>query len=134
MIMKKIKFNDPATFEKLEHMAYENTLDYTDFPPAEYKYFDKLSQLGSIYRSGQFPKGLCKERKDAYLCDYRKDADKTRKNHEAEVGYQENIRRSDELRCEINSTRNHDVKLMLALRCIELMTGEEGFERRNLNE
>nr|DAN85530.1 MAG TPA: hypothetical protein [Caudoviricetes sp.] len=42
--------------------------------------------------------------------------------------------RSDELRCEINSTRNHDVKLMLALRCIELMTGEEGFERRNLNE
>ncbi len=84
--------------------------------------------------SGQLPKGLCKERKDAYLCDYRKDADKTRKNHEAEVGYQENIRRSDELRCEINSTRNHDVKLMLALRCIELMTGEEGFERRNLNE
>ena len=101
--MKKINFNDPATFEKLEHMAYENTLDYTDFPPAEYKYFDKLSQLGSIYRSGQLPKGLCKERKDAYLC-------------------------------EINSTRNHDVKLMLALRCIELMTGEEGFERRNLNE
>ena len=40
----------------------------------------------------------------------------------------------NELRCEINSTRNHDVKLMLALRCIELMTGEEGFERRNLNE
>ena len=79
MIMKKINFNDPATFEKLEHMAYENTLDYTDFPPAEYKYFDKLSQLGSIYRSGQLPKGLCKERKDAYLCDYRKDADKTRK-------------------------------------------------------
>lgn len=132
--MKKINFNDPATFEKLEHMAYENTLDYTDFPPAEYKYFDKLSQLGSIYRSGQLPKGLCKERKDAYLCDYRKDADKTRKNHEAEVGYQKNIRRSDELRCEINSTRNHDVKLMLALRCIELMTGEEGFERRNLND
>ena len=33
-IMKKINFNDPATFEKLEHMAYENTLDYTDFPPA----------------------------------------------------------------------------------------------------
>lgn len=62
------------------------------------------------------------------------DADKTRKNHEAEVGYQENIRRSDELRCEINSTINHDVKLMLALRCIELMTGEEEFERRNLNE
>ena len=25
-------------------------------------------------------------------------------------------------------------KLMLALRCIELMTGEEGFERRNLND
>lgn len=65
------------------------------------------------------------KRKDAYLCDYRKDADKTRKNHEAEVGYQENIRKSDKLRCEINSTRNHDVKLM---------TGEEGFERRNLND
>ena len=27
MIMKKINFNDPATFEKLERMAYENTLD-----------------------------------------------------------------------------------------------------------
>lgn len=50
--MKKINFNDPATFEKLEHMAYENTLDYTDFPPAEYKYFDKLSQLIEVFILG----------------------------------------------------------------------------------
>ena len=134
MIMKKINFNDPATFEKLERMAYDNVLDYTDFPPAEYKYFDKLSQLGSMHRNGQLPKGICKEHKEAYLCDYRKDAGKAQKNQEAESKYQEHIRKSDELRCKINSTNDHEAKLMLALRCIELMTGEEGFERRNLND
>ena len=132
--MKKINFENPAVFEKLEHMAYENTLDYTDFPPAEYKYFDKLSQLGSSYRSGQLPKGLCKELKESYLCDYRKDAEMMRKNLEAEKHYQECIRKSDELRCKINSTFSRELKLMYALRYIELMTGEEGFEERNMKE
>lgn len=130
--MKRYNFNDENEFLKLERMAYDNVLDYTDFPPAEYKYFDKLSQLGSMYRNGQLPKGICKEYKEAYLCDYRKDAEKARKNQEAESKYQESIRRSDELRCKINSTDDHDTKLMYALRCIELLTGEEGFERRNL--
>lgn len=130
--MKRYNFNDENEFLKLERMAYDNVLDYTDFPPAEYKYFDKLSQLGSMYRNGQLPKGICKEYKEAYLCDYRKDAEKAWKNQEAESKYQENIRMSDELRCKINSTDDHDTKLMYALRCIELLTGEEGFERRNL--
>lgn len=130
--MKRYNFNDENEFLKLERMAYDNVLDYTNFPPAEYKYFDKLSQLGSMYRNGQLPKGICKEYKEAYLCDYRKDAEKARKNQEAESKYQENIRRSDELRCKINSTDDHDTKLMYALRCIELLTCEEGFERRNV--
>ena len=130
--MKRYNFNDESEFLKLERMAYDNVLDYTDFPPAEYKYFDKLSQLGSMHRNGQLPKGICKERKEAYLSDYRKDAEKAQKNQEAESKYQEHIRKSDELRCKINSTDGHEAKLMLALRCIELMTGEEGFERRNL--
>lgn len=132
--MKRYNFNDENEFLKLERMAYDNVLDYTDFPPAEYKYFDKLSQLGSMYRNGQLPKGICKEYKEAYLCDYRKDAEKARKNQEAESKYQESIRRSDELRCKINSTDDHGTKLIYALKCIELLTGEEGFERRNLND
>ena len=61
--MKRYNFNDESEFLKLERMAYDNVLDYTDFPPAEYKYFDKLSKKKKKHQNGQLPKGIKKERK-----------------------------------------------------------------------
>lgn len=44
--MKKYDFSNPQVFEQLEDKAIDGQLDYTDYPPAEYKYFSKLAKLG----------------------------------------------------------------------------------------
>ena len=46
--------------------------------------------------------------------------------------YQDNIRMSGTLRSEIDKADNAADKLRLALECIECMTGEVGFAKRNL--
>ena len=46
--------------------------------------------------------------------------------------YQDNIRMAGTLRSEIDKADNAADKLRLALECIECMTGEVGFAKRNL--
>ena len=129
--MVQINFNDKEQFARLERLAYDGTLDYTDYPAAEYKYFDRLAELGRLHRGSKLPAGLCKERKEIYFSEYGKDVSERFKGLEAEKRFQENIIKSDELRCKIYKTDSPEEKLKLALKCIELMTGEEGFMERN---
>lgn len=42
----KPNFKDKTEFARLEDKAIDGQLDYTDYPPAEYKYFSKLAKLG----------------------------------------------------------------------------------------
>lgn len=42
-----MNFNDSKTFATLEDKAIDGVLDYENFPPVEYKYFSRLSKLGS---------------------------------------------------------------------------------------
>ena len=46
-----INFSDADTFRRLERQTYNGTLDVSDFPPAEYKYF---SELRKIYYAFKF--------------------------------------------------------------------------------
>ena len=48
--MKLINFKDPKQFRELEKDAFDGKLDVEDFPAAEYRYFDRVAQLG--YRIG----------------------------------------------------------------------------------
>ena len=130
--MERINFNDNDQFARLERLAYSGTLDYTDFPAAEYKYFDKLSELGRSHRAGCLPKDICKEYKEAYLNEYFADRNNLQRNLWAMKKYQDNIRKSDELRCMIDKTESNIEKLGLALKLVELLTGEDGFAERNL--
>lgn len=51
-----LNFKDGNTFHRLERQAYDGTVDVSDFPPAEYKYF---SELRKIYYAFKF-EGLAK--------------------------------------------------------------------------
>lgn len=44
--MKKYDFNNPQVFEQLEDKAIDGQLDYSAFPPPEYKYFSRLAKVG----------------------------------------------------------------------------------------
>ena len=43
--MKVYDFKNPADFAELEKQANSGTIDYSMFPPAAYRYFDKLKKL-----------------------------------------------------------------------------------------
>lgn len=48
--------------------------------------------------------------------------------------YQSNIRKAGTVRSDIDKATTPDEKLRLSLLCIELMTGETGFAKRNMND
>lgn len=129
--MKNIDFGDCEQFAKLERQAYDGTLDISSFPAAEYRYFDKLTVIGQSHRHGALPSDFCKKAKTEAFANYRADIEQNNCNINVQRAYQTSIRKADELRCEINKAKI-DNKLPLALKCIELLTGEIGFMERNM--
>lgn len=89
--MKTIRFNDPAVFERLEDKAIDGILDYSDFPPAEYKYFSKLSKVGYNNRVKGWAVEICEQKQKELRADY------TREKEEAQRVFnllkQDNARR-----------------------------------------
>ena len=117
MKSRSINFRDEAIFKKLESECYTDTLDFDSFPAAEYKYFSRLRKIFSDYKFNGLDKGTAAKRKAIIYAEY-----------------QENIRKAGTLRSDIDKAKTVEDKLRYALECIEAMTGETGFARRNLNE
>ena len=129
MKSRSINFQDEAVFKKLESECYTDTLDFDSFPAAEYKYFSRLRKIFSDYKFN----GLDKDKAVIYA-EYRHDAERDGLIGRVYAEYQENIRKAGTLRSEIDKAKTVEDKLGYALECIEAMTGETGFARRNLNE
>ena len=71
--MNKLNFSDPTVFGRLEEEAIDGALDYSDYPPEEYKYFSKLSRLGYLNRHKGWSAEVCKEKQKEYRKVYAKD-------------------------------------------------------------
>ena len=134
MKSRSINFRDEAIFKKLESECYTDTLDFDSFPAAEYKYFSRLRKIYSDYKFGGLDKDTAAKRKAGIYADYRLDAERDGLIGRVYAEYQENIRKAGTLRSEIDKAVTAEDKLRYALECIEAMTGETGFARRNLNE
>ena len=134
MKSRSINFQDEAIFKKLESECYTDTLVYDCFPAAEYKYFSRLRKIYSDYKFGGLDKDTAAKRKAGIYADYRLDAERDGLIGRVYAEYQENIRKAGTLRSEIDKAVTAEDKLRYALECIEAMTGETGFSRRNLNE
>ena len=134
MKSRSINFRDEAIFKKLESECYTDTLDFDSFPAAEYKYFSRLRKIYSDYKFGGLDKDTAAKRKAGIYADYRLDAERDGLIGKVYAEYQENIRKAGTLRSEIDKAVTAEDKLRYALECIEAMTGETGFARRNLNE
>ena len=134
MKSRSINFRDEAIFKKLESECYTDTLDFDFFPAAEYKYFSRLRKIYSDYKFGGLDKDTAAKRKAGIYADYRLDAERDGLIGKVYAEYQDNIRKAGTLRSEIDKAKTAEDKLRYALECIEAMTGETGFARRNLNE
>ena len=134
MKSRSINFRDEAIFKKLESECYTDTLNFDSFPAAEYKYFSRLRKIYSDYKFGGLDKDTAAKRKAVIYSDYRQDSERDGLIGRVYAEYQENIRKAGTLRSEIDKAVTVDDKLRYCLACIEAMTGEAGFAKRNLKE
>ena len=134
MKSRSINFRDEAIFKKLESECYTDTLNFDSFPAAEYKYFSRLRKIYSDYKFGGLDKDTAAKRKAGIYADYKQDAERDGLIGRVYAEYQKNIRKAGTLRSDIDKAKTVEDKLRYALECIEAMTGETGFARRNLNE
>ena len=134
MKSRSINFQDEAIFKKLESECYTDTLDFDSFPAVEYKYFSRLRKIYSDYKFGGLDKDTAAQRKAGIYADYKQDAERDGLIGRVYAEYQLNIRKAGTIRSEIDKAVTAEDKLRYALECIEAMTGETGFAKRNLKE
>lgn len=125
-----LNFKNPDEFKRLERQTYDGTLDVSDFPPAEYKYF---SELRKIYYAFKF-EGLDKdnaERKKALLYrEYQRNVSESDYSLQVHKAYQGNIRSACTLLSDIEKSKDTETIALLACKAIQCMTGEYSFADR----
>ena len=96
----------------------------------EKQLFRQLRALYTEYRAGKYTREQARLEKGVIYADF----ESTEKLFSVMEEYQLNIRKAGTLRSDIDKAVSAEDKLRYALECIEAMTGETGFSRRNLNE
>ncbi|MDE5582191.1 MAG: hypothetical protein K2J08_00595 [Ruminococcus sp.] len=128
----KFDFNNPEDFRRAERLTYDGTLDVSDFPPAEYKYFSELRKIYHAFKFEELIKSDAEKRKSILLRRYREDSEEHRYRLEVCRRYQENIRTAEMLMTEIQKSHDvHDIAVT-AVEAVGLMTGDETFIKTNL--
>ena len=95
----------------------------------EKQLYRQLRALYTEYRAGKYTREQARLEKGVIYADF----ESTEKLFSVMEEYQLNIRKAGTLRSEIDKAKTVEDKLRYALECIEYMTGETGFARRNLN-
>ena len=130
----KFDFNNPEDFRRAEVLVYNGTLDWSDFPPPEYKYFSELRKVYQAFKSGELPRELAECRKKTLFINYRKCFEDYTYYKEVWKKYQKNIKISEMLMTKIQ--KSHDVQEIAetAVRAVGLMTHDETFIKTNLTK
>lgn len=129
--MKKYDFNNPQVFEQLEDKAIDGQLDYSAFPPPEYKYFSRLAKVGYNNRHKGWDMITCLKLQQELQSEYRQYHDEGEEYLRLCTRIQDNIKKSADLvRKMYKQAATKDEMLSLALQTIELLTNENGFVNR----
>ena len=113
--------------EELDKIANSNIVIEKTMPLADYAYCMKMRELYTDYRKGLITLDSCKKRKKEIVEEYQKCSSCL----EVYKKYQENIKKSEILRVEINKSSDLQEMLLKSLECISLMTGDETFYKIN---
>lgn len=126
----KPNFNNETEFEKLEDKAIDGQLDYSDYPPEEYKYFSKLSKLGYCNRHKGWSVEICKAKQSEFKKEYLKEKDNNNTFLNLSKKIQKNILLSGEYVRQMYKSDDKDEIILLSFKTIECLTNENGFTKR----
>ena len=128
--MKPTDFKDPAVWKSLERQAFEGTIDFEKFPAAEYKYFRELLKVYAEFRFGSIDKGLAMQEKALLLKEYTQSVQERERYLDVYRTYQENVVTLQHRLADIEKAQSPEEIADLACSCIELLTGEFEFAKR----
>ena len=126
----KFDFNNPEDFKKLEKMAYDVTIDISEFPPAAYRYFDQLRIIYAEYKYDNLPKEVAATRKAKIYSDYKETISAYEQWCSVYKSYQDNVRKAGTLINDIEKSDNAEDIAVLACEVIGIMTGDASFYPR----
>lgn len=128
--MGKMKFSNDDVFARLEDEAIDGRLDYSDFPPEEYKYFSKLARLGHLNRHKGWSAEICEKKQKEFREQYSREKERADK-------YINGMKRFNDLRIRQGEAisaiyKANDLYGVLdsALSALEALLDEPGFKMR----
>lgn len=128
----KFNFNDKDDFHRLERLTYDGTLDYSGFPPPEYKYFSELRKVYHAFKFEGLSQEVAERQKKSLLIEYRKYLENFANAVQTYRNYQDNIRVSEMLKTEIQKSHDTYDIAVTAVQAVGLMTHDETFIKTNL--
>ena len=128
--MKKYDFSNPQVFEQLEDKAIDGQLDYSEFPPPEYKYFSKLARVGYNNRHKGWDINICLEWQDKLRTEYKRDRDNADEFRLLSVQIMNNVKKSADLVRQMYKADSADETITAALMALEYLTNENGLTKR----
>ena len=128
--MKIYDFKNPEDFKTLEKQAYDMSIDIEGFPPAAYRYFDKLRTLYARFKYDNLSKEDAEAEKRKIYSDYIKALNSYDMWCAMYAQYQENIRNCGQILNDIEKSRDVTEIALLACTAISLMTNDRNFIKR----
>lgn len=130
----KFDFKNPEDFRRLERLTYDGTLDYSEFPPPEYKYFSELRKVYHAFKFEGLSQETAQRQKKSLLIDYRRYIETFDNARKTYAERQNNIRVAEMLMTHIQKSEDiHDIA-STAVKIIGLMTHDEVFAGTNLKK
>lgn len=120
-------------FDELFKLVYQNkSIRGMNLNRPELLYYRLLSGLFADYSKNKVNASDASVEKEEIKKAYEAECKQYQKQADILSEYQKNIKRAGTLRAEIYKAQNQEEKLLLVLECIEKMTGEAGFKKRNM--
>ena len=125
----KTDFSNPEIFHQLEKQAYHGTIEISDFPPVEYKYFSELRQIYYAFKFEGLSQSDAEKQKIKLFRQYQDEKQSYDKYHQFVKDWNQTIIKSELLRSQIAKSSDITEKLKLAVECIGILTSDAVFTR-----
>lgn len=130
----KTDFNNPEDFRRLERLTYDGNLDYSDFPPPEYKYFSELRKIYHAFKFEGLSQEIAERQKKALFIDYQRYIETFDNARQTYADWQDNIKIAEMLMTKIQKSYDICEIASTAILIIGKLTHDSVFINTNLKK